>query len=302
MAYSLSEFDRFSVQGVIVWALAIVLFLVVWWQPAELSGSSLWKSLTRSAAAVRQRPLSLAVPLAAFVLVAGLAVFFRFNGLNTLPADAGSPEASIGENVSNVLNGHFHVFMPQAVGEGGLVYATAGLVKFLGIPLDYNAIKITTAIAGLLTVGVSYLLLKELFANRLVALLGALLMAVAHWPVTLSRLSFTAAAAPLFAALTLLFLVRALKHNRMNDFLVCGLLAGIGLYFYESLRVLPLLIAVCLVLKFIAVLFSRRKRDVFPLLGRSTLLGLMSLIVFAPMARAWYDQPKDYLRDSRRRC
>ena len=295
MAYSLSEFGRFSVQGVIVWALAIVLLFVAWWQPAEMSGFSLWRSSVRAAARIRGRPLSLVAPIAAFLLVAGPAAFFRFKGLSGLPADAGSAEAGIGEYVKNVLDGQFWVYMPKGVGEGGLVYVTAGLVKVLKVSLDYSAIKVTSAIAGLLAVGVTYLLLKELFADRLIALIGALLMAVAHWPVTLSRSSFMAASAPLFAALTLLFLVRALKHNRMNDFLVCGLLAGAGLYFSEGLRALPFLILACLAVKFVAVLLSRRKSDLFPLLGRSALLGLMLLVVFAPMARAWYDHPKEYL-------
>jgi len=301
MAYSLSEFDRFSAQGVILWGLAIVLFVAVWWQPAEPSVPSLWERLRRLPASLRQQPLSLALAVAAFALVAGLAAFFRFHSLNSLPADAGALEADIGGSVRDILNGSFHVYMPRDVGEGGLLYVTAGLVKFFGASPDYDAIKITSAVAGLLAVGATYLLLREFFASQLVALIGVLLMAVAHWPVTLARSSLTAASAPLFAALTLLFLVRALKYDRTNNFLFCGLTAGVGLYFYEGLRVLPFVIVACLALKFVAVLSSRRKRDVFPLFGRSILLGLLLLIVFAPMARAWYDQPDYYLRtvDSR---
>ncbi len=297
MAYSLSEFDRFSIQGVIVWALAIVLFFAAWWQPTESATPSLWTKLCRYVAEARRQPLLPALSLGAFLLVGALAVFFRFHSLNGLPADATSLEADVAENVRGVLNGHSYVYMPSGVGEGAMVYATAGLVKLFGFSLDYSAMKVATAVVGVLAVGATYLLLTEFFANRLVALIGALFMAVAHWPVTLSRSSLSSASAPLLAALTLLFLVRALKHNRTNDFLLCGLAAGLGLYFYEGLRVLPFLIVACLALKFVAVLLSRRKREVFPLVGRSTLLGLMLLIVFAPMARAWYDQPDYYLRN-----
>jgi hypothetical protein len=192
--------------------------------------------------------------------------------------------------------------MPRRIGEGGQLYFTAGLVKFLGMPLDYNAIKATTAVAGMLAVGATYLLLREVFSDRLVAVVGALFMAVAHWPVTVSRLALTMGSAPLWAALVLLFLIRALKYNRTNDFLLCGLSAGLGLYFYQGFRAVPFLIAACLGVKILIALLRRDWKGGLGIVGRGLLLGTMLVIVFAPMARAWHDDPTYYMAAVRSRA
>jgi hypothetical protein len=301
MAFALNDRNMFSPRGVITWWLAILLFLYVWWQPAART-APLKQRLRELVTFRRDKALRIGVTLALFLLVAGVAGFFRLYRLNVLPGDAVSIQADIGDNVSSILKGHFWIYMPKDIGEGGLLYFTAGAVKVFGVVLDYNAIKVATALAGLAGVGATYLLLKEVFSDRTVALVGALFMAVAHWSVTLSRASFMSAAAPFWAAITLLFLVRVLKRNRTNDYLLCGLSAGLGLYFYQGLRVMPFIIVACLVVRFVTAMASWHWRESFGIVGRSILLGLTLLIVFTPMARSWNDNPAYYMQAVRTRA
>lgn len=299
LAFWLNDRNLFSGGGTACWLSAIILFLAVWWERSP-SRSERPEPPARPPSRL-DRWLPIGWPAALALLVAGLAIFFRFYHLNTLPDDAGGIEADIGDNVQDIVNGRLMIYMWRKIGEGGLLYPTAGVVKLFGVVLDYNLLKAATAFAGVLAVGVTYLLLRELFSDRFVALVGALFMAVAHWPVTIARTSLMMAVAPLGAAVTLLFLVRGLKYNRRNDFLLCGLAAGLGLYFYQGLRAVPFLIAGCLALKFLVAIFSRRGRDALALAVNTALLGVMLVIVFAPMARTWHDYPAYYMEAVRGR-
>lgn len=299
LAFWLNDKNLFNGKGVACWIAAIILFLAVWWERS--SSPSERPEPPAEPPSRLDRWLPIGWPIALALLVAGLAIFFRFYHLNTLPDESGGIEADIGDNVRDIVNGRFMIYMWRKIGEGGLLYPAAGVVKLFGVVLDYNLLKVTTASAGVLAVGATYFMLKELFSDRFVALVGALFMAVGHWPVAITRLSLMMAAAPLGSAVTLLFLVRGLKYNRRNDFLLCGFTAGLGLYFYQGLRALPVLIAACLTLKFLVAIFSRRLKDALALAVNTVLLGVMFLIVFAPMARTWHDYPSYYMEAVRGR-
>lgn len=288
-AFVLNNNNAFTGPGVIAWFLAIGLFIAAWWQRApKPSGEGdpdppphrLWPILA---------------VLSMIVVVAGLALFFRYFRINELPGHAGGVEADIADNVREVVNGEFRMYMIRDISEGGLIYVEAGAAKILGVALDFNLIKGGSAFFGLLAVGATYLLVKELFSSRLAGLIAALFMAVAHWPVTISRTALTASTSPFWVALTLLFLVRVLKHGRRNDFLLLGLVSGFGLYFYLGLRIVPLLLLVCLALKAITILASRRPRESAAFFGKSVLAALTVLVVFTPMARTWHDDPDYYM-------
>jgi len=300
MAFAMNDRNMFSPRGVIVWSMSIACFLIVWWQPSA-DGLRLRERYRRLRGVSTPQVLQVLLSLGLLLTVFGVAAFFRLHDLGVLPQNPGRIEADIGDSVADILRGRTRIYFPGDIGEGGVLYLTAALVKLFDLPVDYNLLKLTSVVMGLLGIGATYLLLKEAFQSRLTAYLGALFMAIAHWPVTISRNALTMSAAPLFAALTLLFLLRALKHSRTNDFLLCALSAGFGLYFYQGLRVLPFLIVACLAIKFISLLIRLRWGESFALFGRSLLLGLMMLLVFTPMARTWHDHPAYYMETMRTR-
>ncbi len=297
-AFGLNDNNEFSGRGVVAWFLAIGFFLYVWWEP--MKGGRRLRERFRLASHVSRAELLRALAVGSLVIVVvGLAAFLRFYRLDWLPGDAGGIEADIGNDVREVVNGHFYIYFPRMIQEGSMLYLPAALVKFFHVALDYNVLKITSALAGVVGVGLTYLMLKEAFSSRLTAFVGALFMAVSFWPVTISRIALTLAVAPAFAALAMLFLLRALKYNRINDFLLCGLVAGFGLHFYIGMRVLPFLISACLGVKLVTLLWRQRWRESTALIGRGLLLGVMLVIVFAPMARTWHDQPEYYMHMTR---
>jgi hypothetical protein len=103
--------------------------------------------------------------------------------------------------------------------------------------------RMVSVIIGVLTVWVTYWLARELF-DRKTALLAALVLATFPPHVHFSRTAIIQIADPVFGALMLLFLVRALRTNRPIEWALAGVSLGLTQYFYEGARLLfpPLVI------------------------------------------------------------
>ena len=56
----------------------------------------------------------------------------------------------------------------------------------------------------------------------------------------LSRLGLRIVLTPLTTALVIGFLARAMRQNRMRDYMALGFVLGAGIYFYQANRMLPL--------------------------------------------------------------
>lgn len=238
------------------------------------------------------------------LLVLFAAGFFRFFRLAQTPLEMTSDHSEKLLDVFDVLNGHFHIFFPRNTGrEGFQFYLTALLVRLTPLPLNHLALKVGTAIFGFLTIPFTYLLGRELY-NRQVGLLAAFLLAISHWHVAITRVGlrfpFTAA----FATPALFFLLRALKYNRRNDWLLSGCFIGIGLHTYTAFRIVPL-IMVALVMthwlyNWLAAIGRRRGRPVaafydswpsLPLIANALLGAMLALILFLPLLRFMQDAP-----------
>lgn len=297
--------NRFSAVGTSTWLVAVVCFLLAAAErPAFDWRASVRGWLTRERWAVRLTRVGVA--LLAITLVA---VFFRTYRLAGVPAEMTSDHAEKLLDVNDVLNGEYRIFFPRNTGrEAVQFYLTAALIRFTPLDISHLALKVGTALFGILAVPLTYLLGSELY-GRAVGLLAAALLAVSHWHVAITRVGlrfpFTAA----FAVPTLYFVFRAFKYNRRNDWLAAGLVLGVGLHTYIPMRIVPLLLVALVVIK-VAFDLARRRRagqgderssagDAFP--GASSLtmrfwvnalLGaLASLLVFLPLLRFMRDFP-----------
>lgn len=106
------------------------------------------------------------------------------------------------------------------------------------------AIRFPSALAGTLTVLVTYFLVKELF-GRGVAFLAALLLAVSPWHLQFSRIAFEANLALFFLVTGLYCLIRSWRQPVFLP--VSAFILGLGMFTYHSLRVIiPLLVLVWL--------------------------------------------------------
>jgi hypothetical protein len=294
MAFRASGADRFTGPGLAYWLLGMAVFVATQWEVGSRPRLKHLRGLWR----VRRVPLVSALLVGGVAVATGVAAFFRFYRLDSLP-----PQLT-GDLLINVLDTdairHGQSLIYYAHSDGAaFVYTAAALGTVFGLPSDFLTIKMAGALAGVLAVPATYLLVKEALGSRPAGLLAAFLMASAHWPVLLGRgglrLSFTT----FFVALVCWLMIRALKYGRRNDFLLCGLALGLSLYNYTAIRVLPVLVVGCLALAFGASLLSRWRegRPVnLELLPNSLLLLGAALTAVAPLARYAIDFPDDYWR------
>ncbi len=151
------------------------------------------------------------------------------------------------------------------------------------------ALKIVGASAGLLTIPAVFLLAREFFEDE-VGLLAAFFFAVSIFPAAIARVGLRYPLSPLFVAWTCFFLVRALRRQSRNDFLLAGVMLGIGLNGYSTFRVVALLVwmwtALWLCWNFVRVQHvSRFTFHVFLTFGAA-------LLVFVPLLRYLVDNPE----------
>jgi 4-amino-4-deoxy-L-arabinose transferase-like glycosyltransferase len=208
-----------------------------------------------------------------------LAVLFRLYLLDGLPSDMFNDLAYNYQETQTILNGDWMIYATGFPGrEPLLFYLTALLSHFTG--LNFYTLKLITALLGIITVPVVYLLGREAY-NDAVGLVAALLLAVAKWHVLISRVGFRGIQTALFTALVLLFLLRGLRRGRRGDFLWAGFFAGLALYTYTAaLAIWP---AVLLGLGLYAL--AGRARDLVRVRRSLFLALLIALLVALPMLR-----------------
>ena len=297
LAFLLNDNNTFTPAGSFCWIAAMAVLLVAFWEwrrpllprlrwPWRRDGEPAPPSLARVVAAFW--------PFFAIAAVTGLGAFFRLYDLAGVPQDMVSDHVEKILDVDEILHGQFSVYFPRLEGrEGSVMYAAAGLVKFTPLHMDFFALKLASALAGILAIPATYLMARAAFGSRWVALLAAFLVAVSYWPVIMSRFGMRIGFTPLAVAVTLLFLFQGLRHNRRNSFLLGGLALGLGMYSYSGFRVVPLAVALVVAVKLASDLLVARRVN-WLLLGNGLLMGLMALIVFAPLGRYALDSPDNY--------
>lgn len=305
LAYVEFADNRFTTEGILAWSGAVICFLMAsaarptgkWWRIF----ANWWR---RDRWMIEVKWVHLAL-----MGITLLAIFFRVHRLAEVPAEMISDHAEKLLDVNDVLHGLRPVFFPRNTGREALqFYLTAALIRMTPLDLGHLALKVGTAVIGIITVPLAYLLGHELY-GRDVGLVSAALLAVSHWHVAITRVGlrfpFTAA----FATPTLYFLFRAFRHDRRNDWLACGLVLGVGLHTYTAMRIVPLLLIILTGIKALldstvtlrhgqhklarASVWHGESSALSPRFWRNGLLGgIMSLLVFLPLLRYMHDYPK----------
>jgi 4-amino-4-deoxy-L-arabinose transferase-like glycosyltransferase len=229
------------------------------------------------------------------VLVVLVAASLRLYRLDEIPPGLCLDTAYTGVGASRILQGEFPIFFQAAWGgniEPLYMYVLAPFLLLLGkTPF---VLKFVSATLGILTVPVLYVLTRELLGSRMVALLASFLLAVSYWHLNYSRMGREIVLVPLVILATLWLLLRALRTGRWTDFAWAGVSLGIGLYNYQPVRFLPILI-------------------VLYLGGRSIVSGgfwaayrwklalpvLIALLVFVPLASYYVTHADIFLMNAR---
>ncbi len=224
------------------------------------------------------------VVLAAIALV----FFFRMYNIEGVIAEPFSDQAEKLLDVYDVIQGQYHVFFERNTGREFIqFYWTAFLAWFVGTGVSFFTLKLGTVLIGLFALPYIYLLGREVGGSR-VALFALLLAGTAYWLNTISRIGLRFPLYPAFAAPVLYHLVRGLRHQSRNDFILAGLFLGLGLHGYSPFRFVPFVAVLGVGLYLIHAAskgFRQQTATMF------VMLVLASVLVFLPLGRYAIDRP-----------
>lgn len=174
-----------------------------------------------------------------------LATFLRMYQLDSLPPSLNWDEVSLGYNAYSILTtgkdewGQFLPLSFRAFGDYKLpfyIYFDVPFIKILG--LNEVAVRLPSALAGIGTVILIFLILKELTKNTYLSLLGMFISAILPWLVTFSRIALEANLALFLTCAAFLLFLLSFKRKGFLFFSV--ILLGLSAFTYNSSRVLIL--------------------------------------------------------------
>ncbi len=220
--------------------------------------------------------------------VFGLSIFYRLYKIDILPVEPFSDHAEKILDVYDITQGKTSIFFERNTGrEAFQMYWTLLVANVFGTGLSFLSLKLGTALLGILTLPYIYLLGKE-FGNQRTGLFALFLFGIAYWPNVISRIGLRFPLYALFAAPTLLYLIRGLRTRNRNDFLLSGIFLGIGLHGYSPFRVVPLLVLTAIV---IFILHTKSKETRRQAVWWFVIIVVVSLFVFLPLFRYWLEHP-----------
>lgn len=187
----------------------------------------------RTAAERRRARADVLVELAIVLAITAIAAGLRLWALDTVPLGLHGDEAWTGIDAERILDeGWIGAYVLSALGQPtGPLYVTAALFVFL--PNDTEAIRLSMALLGVLTIPVGYVAIRAMF-DRVTATIAVAILAGLMWHLHLSRTGFMVTSWPLMEMLVLWALWWALRGRRWQRFAVAGVVLGLGVYSYNA--------------------------------------------------------------------
>ncbi|MBN2469881.1 MAG: hypothetical protein JXN59_04075 [Anaerolineae bacterium] len=296
-AYLFNGGNQFSFAGVLAWAASVV----VWLAALAPAGATLRGWLAARVdrlrvlfgAEMRLRFSWVAVALIVIVLVGA---FFRFAEFARVPPEMTSDHVEKLLDAQRVLDGNTQVFFPNNGGREPLqMYLVAAFSVISGLGMQFATLKWVSVLEGLITLPALWWMAREIIGpeqrrlGNVVGLLLAALVAVSYWHVMLSRLALRIVLTPLVMALVTVYLARGMRHNRRADFLKAGVALGVGVYCYQAVRMIPVVVVLGVGLAFFfrARGAADRRRYVLNLAA----LVVIAMVIFVPLARFMIESP-----------
>lgn len=238
----------------------------------------------------------------ALALVMLLGAAFRLNMLDAYPPQLFSDLVEKIQDAYKIYHfDDYRIFLANIGGREPLhFYLLSILGTQPGMAFDHYALKLMSALESLITLPIVFWLGVEVMGKqrrRFGLLFGALvagLVAVSFWHAVIGRQGLRISLAPLFSALTAIYLVRALRGNQRADYVKTGLALGFGLFGYQAARMLPLAAVAGVALTI--TLFRHSWRARLSYLLNLGVLAFVSLMVFLPMLHYWTEEPENYMR------
>ena len=176
-----------------------------------------------------------------------IAAFFRFGNIQQTPPGMWMDEAvNAIDGIRIIENREIEIFLPEYGGgrESLYIYFVGISTKLFGENQPWAA-RLPSAVLGVLGVVGIYLVSKELYGHN-TALFSAYFLAVSFWHTVFSRIAFRGILLPVIICFSLTFLIKGIRQERLNLYIVAGVLFGLGFYTYIPFRIMPLVLALCL--------------------------------------------------------
>lgn len=194
-----------------------------------------------------------------------VAAFLRLYQIGSVPPSPDWDEAALGYNAYSILStgkdeyGAFLPFVLQSFDDykpALYVYTVIPFIPIFG--LDILAVRLPSAIFGILTILATYFLVWELFKRRDIALVSSLLLAISPWHIQFSRVGFEANVALAFNVFGVLFFLKGLKQPWLLA--LSAFFFGLNPSVYQSVRVFTPLLVITLLVIFWKQLFALPKK------------------------------------------
>lgn len=184
--------------------------------------------------------------LSLLLIIIVSAFFLRFYDIENLPSGLFPDEAVNGTDALRAnATGQYQLFYPDNQGREGLFINLQALsIKAFGNNLP--ALKLWSAIFGTLTVLGVFLLSKEIFRSDRAGLISAYLTTFSFWAINFSRIGFRAIMVSFLMSFSFYFLLKGFRTNKYVDFIVAGLIFGLGFHTYIAFRIAPAVVVVLL--------------------------------------------------------
>lgn len=190
--------------------------------------------------------------LSIIFIVLFVAFFLRFYQLGDIPLGLFNDEANTGYDSYSILStgkDQWGTLLPFTNFKGFgdyppplYRYLTTIPIFFFG--LSEFSVRFISALAGLLSIGVLYLLTKKLFNDK-IAIFSSLIFAIMPWAIGLSRVGIESNLAILFALLALFFGFKNSEEKRRRNLSISVIFLGASVYTYSAYLLLaPLLLLV----------------------------------------------------------
>lgn len=229
--------------------------------------------------------------LLVFILL--LASALRLSALGNVPPSPDWDEASLGYNAYSILKtgkDEYGKFLPLVLRSFDdykpalYVYFTIPSIILFGV--NTFAVRLPSAIFGILTVYFTYLFVKELFGKEItirgrnfstefLALLSAFVLAISPWHIQFSRIAFESNVGMGLNLLAALLFLKGLKSPKF--LLGSAFVMGVNIYMYQSEKVFTPLLLIVLVLVYIKQLLKISRKYLI----LSCIVGLITIV---PMA------------------
>lgn len=240
--------------------------------------------------------------IAALALVMLLGAAFRFNKLDAYPPQMYSDLVEKIQDAYKIYHlDDYRIFFANIGGREPLhFYLLSILASQPSMAFDHYALKLMSAIESIITLPIVFWLGVEVMGKErrrfglLFGALAAALVAVSFWHALIGRQGLRISLAPLFSALTAVYLIRGLRCNRRSDYVKAGLALGFGLLGYQAVRMLPLAAGAGVALALVFGKPSWRAR--LDYLLNLAVLAFVALMVFLPMLHYWIEEPENYMR------